>query len=92
MGGWTRIDLASIEHLINNARYFVLHVPRQTGKTTCLLALMRHLNAQGTYRALYVHIEAAHALRSDVEKAIAIVCNVLVTSAALSRMEAGGGL
>ena len=51
-----RIDVQSIEDLIRAKRYFVLHAPRQTGKTTCLLALMHHLNAQNTYRALYVNI------------------------------------
>jgi hypothetical protein len=29
-----RIDLAEIESLIADKRYFVLHAPRQTGKTT----------------------------------------------------------
>ena len=48
-----RIDLAYIEALIAQQRYFVLHAPRQTGKTTCLLALMDHLNQQGDYQALY---------------------------------------
>jgi AAA-like domain len=60
-----------------------LHAPRQTGKTTCLLALMHHLNAQTQYRALYVNIEAAQALRGEVEKAIPVVCSVVAESAAL---------
>lgn len=34
-----RIELAEIEALIEQHRYFVLHAPRQTGKTTTLLAL-----------------------------------------------------
>ena len=38
-----RIDVTHIEALIAQRRYFVLHAPRQTGKTTCLLALMDHL-------------------------------------------------
>jgi hypothetical protein len=40
-----RIDIEDIESLMADKRYFVLHAPRQTGKTTCLLALMQHLNA-----------------------------------------------
>lgn len=47
-----RIDLASIEALIEQRRYFVLHAPRQTGKTTALFALVQHLNASGRYRAM----------------------------------------
>ena len=65
-----RIDIEDIESLIEDQRYFVLHAPRQTGKTTCLLALMHHLNAQTTYRALYVNIEAAQAARGDVAEGV----------------------
>ncbi len=36
----TRIDLAAILDLIDQRRYFVLHAPRQTRKTKCLLALV----------------------------------------------------
>ena len=73
----TRINLPHIERLIAQQRYFVLHAPRQTGKTTCLLALMAHLNAQGNYRVLYANIEAAQALREDVPQAIQTVCSVI---------------
>ncbi|MEL6721997.1 MAG: AAA-like domain-containing protein [Pseudomonadota bacterium] len=73
----TRLNLSNIERLIAQQRYFVLHAPRQTGKTTCLLALMAHLNAQGNYRALYANIEAAQALREDVPQAIQTVCSVI---------------
>ena len=73
----TRIDVASIQNFINDERYFVLHAPRQTGKTMCLLALMHHLNAQGTYRALYVNIEAAQAARGDVARGMNSISTVL---------------
>ena len=75
-----RIDVHSIEQLIEDHRYFVLHAPRQTGKTTCLLALMQHLNTQGRYRALYVNIEGAQAARGDVDKGIAAICSAFVRS------------
>ena len=78
-----RIDLESMEDLIEDQRYFVLHAPRQTGKTTCLLALMKHLNQQGRYRALYVNIEAAQAARGDVEEGVAAICNVMSNAAKL---------
>jgi hypothetical protein len=35
----SRIDLPSIWDLIDREKYFILHAPWQTGKTTCLLAL-----------------------------------------------------
>ena len=69
-----RIDLSNIEALIAQKRYFVLHAPRQTGKTTCLLALMNHLNQQGDYHALYVNVEAAQAQREDVAEAMRTIC------------------
>ena len=34
-----RIDMAEIRELIAQKKYFLLHAPRQTGKTSCLLAL-----------------------------------------------------
>ena len=78
-----RIQLDEVLGLIEAERYFVLHAPRQTGKTTALLALMAHLNAQGRYRALYANIEAAQAARGRVEAGIATICSVLARSAAL---------
>ena len=78
-----RIDLPEVEHFIAQSRYFVLHAPRQTGKTTSLLALMHFLNAQGKYRALYANIEGAQANRGDVNEGISTVCNVIARSAAM---------
>ena len=84
-----RIDIENIESLIDQQRYFVLHAPRQTGKTTCLLALMHHLNAQTTYRALYVNIEAAQAARGDVAEGMASACTALVNAARLYLQDPG---
>ena len=42
-----RIDLPEVLRLIRDRRYFVLHAPRQTGKTTALLALRDLLNESG---------------------------------------------
>ncbi len=65
-----RFDLEGIEMLIDQEKYFVLHAPRQTGKTTCMLSLMEHLNREGRYKALYVNVEAAQAARENVEAGI----------------------
>ncbi|MEN9373570.1 MAG: hypothetical protein RIR79_1122 [Pseudomonadota bacterium] len=78
-----RIDVEDMESLIQAKRYFVLHAPRQTGKTTCLLTLMHHLNQQGKYRALYVNIEAAQAARGDVSEGISAVCSAFSRAADL---------
>ena len=53
----SRVKLAEILELIADRRYFVLHAPRQTGKTSILLALQDRLNAEGVYRCLYVNFE-----------------------------------
>ncbi len=44
--------------LIRKKRYFVLHAPRQTGKTSALLALRDLLNggAEGAYRCVYAKL------------------------------------
>ena len=61
-----RIKFDEIHALIETKRYFVLHAPRQTGKTTCLLALMKQLNDSGHYRSAYVNVESAQTARNNV--------------------------
>lgn len=61
-----RWDLEEILSLIEREKYFLLHAPRQTGKTTCLLALAEYLNRQGRCRAVYANIEPAQAARENV--------------------------
>ncbi|MCU0753818.1 MAG: hypothetical protein MUE46_01680 [Xanthomonadales bacterium] len=77
----SRIDLEEIESLIEQHRYFVLHAPRQTGKTSCLLALRDHLNAEGRHAALYVNVEAAQAARSNVDLAMPTILGKLYQQA-----------
>ena len=64
-----RIDLEYVLGLIHDKEYFILHAPRQTGKTSALKALQDHLNsgAAGDYRCLYVNIEAAQVARGCCE-------------------------
>ena len=79
-----RIDQRMIEELIAQQRYFVLHAPRQTGKTTCLLALRDYLNAQEKFAALYVNIEAAQAARNDVGAAAQAMVAKIASQAKLT--------
>ena len=65
-----RIELEEIESLISQERYFVLHAPRQTGKTSTLLALMDRLNRQGRYRCLYANVEVGQSAREDIGRAM----------------------
>jgi hypothetical protein len=66
----TRFELDDILGMIDRERYFVLHAPRQVGKTTYLLALMDYLNQAGRYKALYVNVEPAQAARENVRGAM----------------------
>ena len=74
-----RIDLSEILSLIADKRYFVLHAPRQTGKTSALLALRDLLNggAHGRYRCVYVNVEAGQASRERVERAMRAILSEL---------------
>ncbi|MDS4069574.1 MAG: AAA-like domain-containing protein, partial [Candidatus Competibacter sp.] len=76
-----RWNLEEILTLIEQKKYFLLHAPRQTGKTTCLLALADYLNQGGRYRALYANIETAQAAREDVAMAMAGIVHALANSA-----------
>ena len=80
-----RVDLDEILRLIENERYFVLHAPRQTGKTSTLLALRDLLNrgAGGDYRCVYVNVEAAQAVREDVTSAMRVILGELGSRALL---------
>ena len=66
----TRIDLDDVLTLIRQQRYFVLHAPRQTGKTSGLLALRDYLNERGEYVAVYANVEGGQASRNDVQSVV----------------------
>ncbi|MGF1612394.1 MAG: AAA-like domain-containing protein [Gammaproteobacteria bacterium] len=68
-----RWDLEEVLMLIAQKKYFLLHAPRQTGKTSCLLALAPYLNQQGRYRAVYANLEPAQAYREQVDPGMAVV-------------------
>ena len=75
----SRLDLEEILTLIRQRQYFVLHAPRQTGKTSALLALRDQLNsgAAGDFRAVYANLEDAHAFREDLEPAMRAILSVI---------------
>ena len=72
-----RVDLDEILQLIDWKKYFVLHAPRQTGKTSMLMALAERLNTEGKYRCLYINVEPTQAVRDDIASAIPIVLTEL---------------
>ena len=66
----SRFDLDDVLTLIRQQRYFVLHAPRQTGKTSCMLALRDYLNERDDYIAVYANVEGGQASRNDVQSVI----------------------
>ena len=78
-----RVNLGEILTLIRQKRYFVLHAPRQTGKTSALLALRDLLNGgtEGAYRCVYVNVEIGQAAREDVERGMRAILGTLGTRA-----------
>ena len=79
-----RLDLDGVRTLIRQQKYFVLHAPRQTGKTSALLALRDLLNAEDSYRCVYVNVEGAQALREDVEQVMRTLLAGLASRARLT--------
>ena len=61
--------LPSVERLILQRGYFVIHAPRQTGKTTAMLTLAQQLTSEGHYAALMVSAEVGAAYSQFPEKA-----------------------
>jgi AAA-like domain len=58
--------LSNVRSLVEEQKYFVLHAPRQTGKTTTMISFVEAMNREGKYIALYANVEPAQALRHDV--------------------------
>ena len=79
----SRVSLDEILELIRDKRYFVLHAPRQTGKTSALLALRDLLNSgdAGDFRCVYVNVEPAQAMREAVEPAMRVILGALASRA-----------
>ncbi len=67
------VRLSDIKPLIAQEGYFVIHAPRQVGKTTAMLALAQELTASGQYTAVMVSAEVGAAFPRDMGKAEAAI-------------------
>lgn len=65
-----RLNWDLLTDFIKKEYYFVLHAPRQSGKTTSIIEFVKHLNEEGTYKALYLSTEPAHNSANDVKESI----------------------
>ena len=81
-----RIDLDGVLGLVRAKKYFVLHAPRQTGKTSALLALRDLLNGgtAGDYRCVYANVEAGQAMRENVAEGMRTVLSQFALRASLT--------
>ncbi len=61
--------LPEVKALIRKKQYFVVHAPRQCGKTTAFRALMDEINAKGDMAAMYCSVEAVQTW-TDPDKAM----------------------
>ncbi|MDR1874885.1 MAG: ATP-binding protein, partial [Synergistaceae bacterium] len=75
-----RTDYEKISLLIDQRKYFVLHAPRQTGKTTSLLAMVKKINDEGRYHCVYMNVESAQTARNDVEAGIKTILSSLLSA------------
>ena len=73
--------LPDLRLLINREQYFVLHAPRQSGKTTAVRAFARHLAAEGRHAVVYATCEEAQAAGGDFERGVSAVLAALTRQA-----------
>ncbi|MCP4357374.1 MAG: ATP-binding protein [Chloroflexi bacterium] len=76
-----RFDLSHILSLIEQKKYFILHAPRQTGKTSTLLALMDNLNQDEHYHCLYINAEMGQSARENVKRGVRAILSEMGTRA-----------
>ena len=78
-----RVSRDEILDLIQTKRYFVLHAPRQTGKTSALIALRDLLNSGevGNFRCVDVNVEVGQVARDDAERGLRSILSSLAASA-----------
>ncbi|MDR2423487.1 MAG: AAA-like domain-containing protein, partial [Prevotellaceae bacterium] len=67
-----RLIGAQLHRYIRDQLYWVLHAPRQTGKTTFLQSWMNEINATGSHTALYISIEDCQGV-TDVNEALLLI-------------------
>ena len=67
------VRLPQMERLIAQENYFVIHAPRQTGKSTAMLALAQELTESGRYAAIMVSVEVGSPFNNNPQRAEAAI-------------------
>jgi len=68
-----RLVGAQLHRYVESELYWVLHAPRQTGKTTFLQSWMQKINGEGKAVACYVSVESCQGV-SETDKVIPAIC------------------
>ena len=78
-----RVDLNQLRELVRDKKCFLLHAPRQSGKTSTLLAFRDYLNsgAAGKYRCVYAVVQGANTAGEDIADAIDTILGELAQEA-----------
>ena len=78
-----RVDIDEFLDPIRAERYFVLHAPRQTGKTSALIALRDLLNSGevGDFRCVDVNVEIGQVARDDTARGMRAILGSLAENA-----------
>ena len=78
-----RVDVDELLGLIRAKQYFVLHAPRQTGKTSALIALRDLLNSgkAGHFRCVDVNVEVGQVARDDTARGMRAILGSLAENA-----------
>ena len=71
-----RLIGASLDRYIRDQLYWVLHAPRQTGKTTFLQSWMREINSGTEAIACYVSVERCQGI-PEADRAIPAICEAI---------------
>jgi hypothetical protein len=70
--------LPELQRLVDDKQYFLIHAPRQSGKTTCIQQFAQQLNGGGKYYALYCSLETLREV-TDPDAGIRSVLSALKT-------------
>ncbi|MGQ4617326.1 AAA family ATPase [Nocardia sp. R7R-8] len=78
--------LPEARRYIARGQYFVVHAPRQTGKTTVLAELARHLTAEGEYLVLHFSCEVASPFGDDIAAAERAILDRIRNAARIAKL------
>lgn len=70
-----RLEAYNVDRLIRQQSYFVVHAPRQVGKTTAMLSLAQQLNESGDYVAALLSLEVGHPYSDQPPQAEKVILN-----------------